>query len=111
MRDKQQVFTADEVYGILIEHGQHDDKFKISEIIKYSPSEVLGILTKKTNGDRIRNMTDEELADFITSLSARCGAVSCLECNYNMFAKGCAVYDKKAAAIWLKQEVQKDAES
>ena len=111
MRDKQEVFTADEVCEILIEHGQHDERFKLGEIIKYSPSEVLGILRKRTNGDRIRSMTDEELADFITDIPNNCGAISCLGCNFNLYDKGCAAYSKKAAVIWLKQEVQKDAES
>lgn len=103
MRDKQEVFTADEVCGILIEHGQHDDRFKLGETIRYSPSEVLGILTKQTNGDRIRSMTDEELADFFAKKEG------CTVCSaHPAFCKvDCAPNILK----WLKQEVQKDAES
>lgn len=35
----------DEIYDILLEHGQHDHNFKLGETIKYSPSEVKEILT------------------------------------------------------------------
>ena len=31
---------------ILVEEGQHDKKFRLGEIIKYSPSEVKNILLK-----------------------------------------------------------------
>lgn len=34
----------DEIYDILLEHGQHDHNFKLGETIKYSPSEVKDIL-------------------------------------------------------------------
>lgn len=34
---------------ILIETGQHDKKFKLGEIIKYSPCEVADILRKYKN--------------------------------------------------------------
>lgn len=108
MRDKQEVFTADEVCGILIKHGQHDERFKLGEIIKYSPSEVLEILKKRTNGDRIRSMTDEELADFFCQISKCCGNdASCSMCP---IYDGCA-QNVMCVERWLKQEVQKDAES
>lgn len=83
------------------------------EAVNKRLKEVVAEITAppKTNGDRIRQMTDEELADFITDIPNKCGAISCLECNFNLYDKGCAAYSKKAAVIWLKQEVQKDAES
>lgn len=45
-------FTADEVQSILITTGQSDTKkFKLGELIRYSPSEVLEILRKKESED------------------------------------------------------------
>ena len=37
----------DEIYDILLEHGQHDRNFKLGETIKYSPCEVKEILTNE----------------------------------------------------------------
>ena len=37
----------DEIYDILLEHGQHDHNFKLGETIKYSPSEVREILIEE----------------------------------------------------------------
>ena len=45
-------FTADEVETILITEGQSDTKkFKLGELIRYSPSEVVEILRKKASED------------------------------------------------------------
>ena len=45
-------FTADEVQSILITTGQSDTKkFKLGELIRYSPSEVFEILRKKASED------------------------------------------------------------
>ena len=52
-KETEKSFTPDEVWNILIEHGQHDMRFKLGEIIKYSPSEVLDIL-KEVKTDEIR---------------------------------------------------------
>lgn len=40
----EEVFTADEVYDILVDIGQHDKQFALGETIKYSPSDVYRIL-------------------------------------------------------------------
>ena len=37
----------DEIYDILLEHGQHDHNFKHGDIIKYSPCEVKEILIEE----------------------------------------------------------------
>lgn len=37
----------DEIYDILLEHGQHDHNFKLGETIKYSPLEVKEILVEE----------------------------------------------------------------
>lgn len=118
MRDKQEVFTADEVCGILIEHGQHDDRFKLGETIRYSPYEVLGILTKQTNGDRIRSMTDEKLAHFMV-IQAIMGAISVNGIQDKAAADKIVkeiIMDHKAdedisdALRWLKQEAKEDGQ-
>lgn len=54
-----------------------------------------------TNADRIRAMTDEELAEFIAS------AVDCCNCKHPR--NGCSENDETCAACWcdwLKQEVK-----
>lgn len=37
-------FTPDEVYSTVIEHGQHDRRFRLGDPIKYSFPEVVDIL-------------------------------------------------------------------
>lgn len=60
-----------------------------------------------TNADRIRTMTDEELAEFITSMDFDC-ADYC-----DSFASGCAFNcgkkDRKIALKWLKSEADRRA--
>ena len=53
----------------------------------------------KTNADRIRAMTDEELAEIISSLG------NCDTCY--LYHRGCDlnISCKKAVLIWLKKEV------
>lgn len=63
---------------------------------------------KLTNADRIRQMTDEELADFFCRISQCCGN----DTNCSM----CPIYDGCAQNVmcverWLKQEVSEDAGS
>lgn len=55
-----------------------------------------------TNGDKIRQMTDEELADFF------CGIFQC--CVNDKECEKCPIYDGCAQNVmcverWLKQEV------
>ena len=53
-----------------------------------------------TNADRIRNMTDEELRDFID----RVGEVTCeLACAYDV--NKCGGMCKDGILQWLKEEV------
>lgn len=49
----QKLYTPDEVWSAIVEHGQHDSQFKLGEIIKYSPSDVKKILEtdKEVNTD------------------------------------------------------------
>ena len=56
----------------------------------------------KTNGDRIRQMTDEELADKLTDKCAVC-AYHYAECE----TKFCLCVE--GVLKWLKQEVKEDA--
>ena len=54
----QKLYTPEEVWNIIIEHGQHDSRFKLGEIIKYSPAEVMEIL-KATDNEEADNETGE----------------------------------------------------
>lgn len=59
----------------------------------------------KSNGDRIRQMTDEELADFFCQISKCCGNdASCSMCP---IYDGCA-QNVMCVERWLKQEVSED---
>lgn len=53
-----------------------------------------------TNADRIRSMTDEELAIFLANLA------SCPECNARI--KDCGINCLEAWLDWLKEEVYTD---
>lgn len=60
--------------------------------------------SKQTNADRIRNMSDEELAEFITNMDFDCA-------NYcDSFASGCAFSCNKKyselALKWLQSEAE-----
>lgn len=60
----------------------------------------------KSNADRIRQMTDEELADFFCRISECCGN--------DEICSMCPIYDGCAQNVmcverWLKQEVSEDA--
>ena len=56
-----------------------------------------------TNGEKIRSMTDEELADFFPTIGLECG--ECLP--YNLCGSGddCC---EEAWERWLKSEVKND---
>lgn len=59
-----------------------------------------------TNGDKIRAMTDEELAEFFCQISQCCGNdASCSMCP---IYDGCA-QNVMCVERWLKQEVREDA--
>ena len=65
-------------------------------------NEALKQLEKKTNADRIRSMSDEELADWNIELSG-CGKLC------PALKAGCAYTDqncKDAWLEWLKQEIE-----
>ena len=61
-----------------------------------------------TNADKLRSMTDEELAEFIRKVTDCCSGR--WKCN-----KKCPLYDAdctklRGTAEWMKQEVSEDAE-
>ena len=60
---------------------------------------------KLTNADRIRQMTDEELADFFCRISECCGNDACLLCP---IFDGCA-QNVMCVERWLRKEVSEDA--
>ena len=57
-----------------------------------------------TNADRIRQMTDEELADFFCRISQCCGNDACMLCP---IFEGCA-QNVMFVERWLRKEVSKD---
>ena len=61
----------------------------------------------KSNGDKIRGMTDEELADFLDTITDCCHAYvpKCENCpmKYKDTAPYCNI------SLWLKQEAKDDA--
>ena len=59
----------------------------------------------KTNGDKIRAMTDEELADWLTDGHDKCDI--CKLCSFG----ACRIESEceKGVLEWLKQEVSEDA--
>ena len=61
----------------------------------------------KSNADRIRQMTDEELAEFFCRISECCGNDACMLCP---IFEGCA-QNVMCVERWLKQEVKDDAGS
>lgn len=58
----------------------------------------------KSNADRIRQMNDEELADFFCRISECCGNDACMLCP---IFEGCA-QNVMCVERWLKQEVKDD---
>ncbi len=56
-----------------------------------------------TNGERIRSMTDEELAEFFPTTGIECG--NCLPYDFCGIEDGCC---EKAWERWLKSEVEND---
>lgn len=59
----------------------------------------------KTNADRIRQMTDEELSDFLGGIADNCSYNTCESCP--MY--GACVDVPISRDKWLKQEVSEDA--
>lgn len=53
---------------------------------------------KKTNADRIRSMTDEELAKLLDNARVSCGGV--------MGGRNCMADCRKCWLDWLRQEVE-----
>ena len=60
-----------------------------------------GQLPPKTNADRIRAMTDEELAEFMCHSVSPSGTVNCSSCE----AQGFCRMGHNGWLDWLKQEV------
>lgn len=57
----------------------------------------------KTNGDRVRRMNDEELAEFIKDLSEHCLAgIGEVNCSNQITCENCKI----TALNWLQKEVE-----
>lgn len=106
---------ADAVIRFLdnIERFEDEDRLftyeDVKKLIRETPTVEISA-HPKTNGDRIRQMTDEELAAFIYIYSiedicrTRCAVVNYQDC---MAGERCKLHILE----WLKQEVREDAGS
>ena len=65
--------------------------------------------TPRTNGDRIRQMTDEELAEFINI--SNIGDICRTRCAVNYLECRTATHCEPNILAWLEQEVGEDGES
>ena len=86
------------------------DGISAEEAIKLEYKETLKVLQsemevdyKQTNADRIRQFSDEELADFIRELNERCLAgAGMVDCSNNTDCIDC----KGIVLEWLQSEVE-----
>lgn len=58
-----------------------------------------------TNGDRIRTMTDEELAAFLHKITSCCYSQKCMDCPF-YYVYNC---DYVSLTEWVKSEVSENA--
>lgn len=63
--------------------------------------EIILIIIKETNADRVRRMTDEELASFLLEQEYE----ACMHCGYNIGCDDCDSNCSSGYLKWLKSEV------
>lgn len=62
-----------------------------------------------TNGDRIRQMTDDEIAEFLNDVTDCCSdGYICEKCPLNSVGKHCNIFTFEK---WLKQECEENDET
>lgn len=61
-------------------------------------------MSQATNADRIRSMTDEELATFISEVSDNCGTNK--ECNYHCYSCKIEYCEYRMCLKWLQQPAE-----
>ena len=60
--------------------------------------------SRQTNADRIRNMSDEELADFLSNLTSKCESnTSCNQHCYGCYEEYC---NSEKCLKWLQSEAE-----
>jgi hypothetical protein len=59
---------------------------------------------KQSNADRIRNMSDEELTDFLSSITSQCESNT--SCNQYCFGCDEEYCDLEKCLKWLKSEAE-----
>lgn len=116
----KRVTIKDVIYGDILKKNKSSDIYlltreEVEEYERYKNLKALGISVdylvgissvkkRQTNADRIRNMSDDELAKFITSMDFDC-ADYC-----DSFASGCAFNcgkkDREIALKWLQSEAE-----
>lgn len=78
----------------------NDTTFQGDGKIAFVPVVVNAKQPKQTNADRIRSMTDEELAKLLDNAIVSCGGV--------MGGRNCMADCRKCWLDWLRQEVDDD---
>ena len=69
----------------------------VKEVVMYQP---------KTNADRIRNMSDSELAEFLLEVNSTIQHCMIMDCNYEDEREGLCKY---CFLEWLQAEVKEGA--
>ena len=81
------------------------DKGSHSVVSDWKGYDFMEIVEKKeTNADRIRNMSDEELADFLSNLTSQCESnTSCNQHCYGCYEEYC---NSEKCLKWLQSEAE-----
>lgn len=75
---------------------------ELSTMLRYGQAEIHLIEKPKTNADRIRNMTDEELAEFFKEIGSCLASGDFIDCSSFITCNGC---DQRTLQ-WLQTEVK-----
>ena len=95
------LIDADKLIMYLNDYALQNAPFMSENADVYEAIEIVKAGRRMTNAERIRNMSDEELADFIVGLNLHClaGFGKC-DCRANKTCDNCNVEVKK----WLQQK-------
>lgn len=74
---------------------------ELSYLLRYGKAEIHLVEEPKTKADRIRSMSDEELAEFIIKVRDCCSTNYCEGCPFGK--NGCS---KKKICDWLQSEAE-----
>ena len=89
--------------------GEGYDLDRLKELVEADRNHLLKEQKTQTNADKIRSMTDEELAVFLDEFSGRC-----MDCEKLGPDTGCPIYKRGVFCLpcdvmdWLKQPAKED---